>query len=84
MLNQNIQALGCLAHENLFKIYYLVFWFDSCIFWNESNKFSGAWLMKIEFESIQIILNIFKVVSGTSDSIQSFFESIQSSSGILW
>ena len=38
---------------NMFKIHFLMFWFDPCICWIDSIKFSGVWLMKIDFESIQ-------------------------------
>jgi hypothetical protein len=76
MLNRIIQAFRCLTYENLFKINFLVIQFDSCIFGIESFKLSYVWLMKIDFESIQIILNLFNIHLESFELVQGFSESI--------
>lgn len=84
MLNRIIQAPWCLAHENLFKIYSLMFLFDSCILLIVSNKFSSVWLMKSEFESIQYSLILFNPHMELFYTIQILSHTIQSLFGILW
>jgi hypothetical protein len=75
MLNRIITTLRCLG-ENLYKIYFLAIWFNSCILWIESFKLSSVWLMKIDFESIQIILNLFDLHMKSFELIQVFFFNI--------